>query len=370
MTGANVETTLQEAASTVRAHPLVISNHGLRHSGGIERYALTLVRGLHARGIRPTFVAKAFDNTLPEYGWVDPVRIGMTGVPGKLRDFWFDWQLRRLKLKHGWFPLLACNQTGAADLAICGSNHPAYLEAMGQRAGIVDGWKIALEREHLTRAKRIIAHSRLLAATVQRHYGIDPEKVQVLYPPVDAARFSPVDAIRRSALRAKFDFPADRAVFLLASTGHRRKGLDLLLAQFQASDLPVLLVVAGRPIDTQGQNTRYLGYRNDIEDVYRAVDFCVMASRYEPFGLVGVESVLCGTPVLVADNVGCAEVLAPPAALGFTLIEPASLARAIERAVQLWSAREHRLELPQQFLRYDPSVQIHLDALLEAAAAC
>ena len=37
-----------------------ISNHGLRNSGGIERYAMTLVRGFHERGMKPVFIAKAF----------------------------------------------------------------------------------------------------------------------------------------------------------------------------------------------------------------------------------------------------------------------------------------------------------------------
>ena len=171
---------------------LAISNHGLRNSGGIERYALTLVRGLHERGIRPVFAAKAFDTSLPEYGWVDPVRVGMAFVPGKLRDFWFDRRLRALKRRDGWAPLIACNQTGAADIAICGSNHPAYLESMGQRAGRIDRWKITLEREHLTNAKLVVAHSRLLAQQVIQHYGISPAKIEVLYPPVDGDRFSTV----------------------------------------------------------------------------------------------------------------------------------------------------------------------------------
>ncbi len=348
---------------------LAISNHGLRNSGGIERYALTLVRGLHARGIKPVFAAKAFDTSLPEYGWVDPLPVRMTGVPGKLRDIWFDWRLRSLKRQGGWAPLIACNQTGAADIAICGSNHPAYLEAMGQRPGRIDRWKIALERDHLTNAKLIVAHSRGLAQQVQQHYGVAPEKIEVLYPPIDGDRFSPVPDARRMQLRESLGLPDDRAVFLLASTGHRRKGLDLLLDFFQNTHLPVLLAVAGRPIDAQGPNLRYLGYRTDIEDVFRAVDFSVMASRYEPFGLVGIESVLCGTPVLVADNVGCAEVLRAPAGLPFTLEQPTGLGQAIARAVEMWSAGTHRLEAPRMQLSYDPSVAVHLDALLRWASA-
>ena len=347
---------------------LVLCNHALRNSGGIERYALTLVRGCHARGIRPTMVAKAFDATLPEYGWVDPISVRMTGIPGKLRDHWFDWRLRRLKRRHGWFPLVALNQTGAADIAICGSNHPAYLAAMGQQAGLADRWKISLERAHLVNSRRIIAHSALLAAQVQQHYGIEGSKIEVLYPPVDGDRFSAVNDDERMRLRKSLDLPTDRAVFLLASTGHRRKGLDLLLSFFRATRLPVLLAVAGRPIAVQDANVRYLGYRNDIENVFRAVDFTVMASRYEPFGLVGVESVLCGTPVLAADGIGCAEILRDSAVLRFAVDEPTSLASTVERALSLWRTSTHRLLRPRQGLGYDPSVGAHLDALLKCVA--
>ena len=88
------------------AERLAISNHGLRHGGGIERYAMTLVRGLHARGIRPTVLAKAFDEKLPEYQWVAPVHLSVRGVPGKLRDLFFDWRIGRAKRRLGLAPLI------------------------------------------------------------------------------------------------------------------------------------------------------------------------------------------------------------------------------------------------------------------------
>ena len=211
------------------APPPVLCNHGLRHSGGIERYLTTLVQELHRRGIRPTVVAKRFDTTLAEYGWVDAVPVSMFGVPGPLRDFWFDRRLRALKRERHWFPLVALNQTAAADIAVCGSTHPGHLASLGRTAGWLDRRKIALERRHLHNARVVVAHSRLLAAQVQRYHGVAPEKIVVLHPPVDVQRFHPVDAARRAELRRRLGLPADRAVFLLASTGHARKGLDLAL---------------------------------------------------------------------------------------------------------------------------------------------
>lgn len=343
---------------------LVFSNHGLRHSGGIERYLLTLVDALHARGMRPTVVAHRFDHAIAEYGWVDPVLIRTWGLGGALRDLWFDRCLRRLKARRGWYPLIALSQTAASDIAICGGTHPGFLEAMGREPRWKDRLATALERHHFGNAAIVVAHSKLMAAQLQRFYGIGADKVQVLYPPVDTQRFSPVSAAQRRALRERLGLPADRAVFLLASTGHARKGLDLLVQALGHSELPVLLVVAGRPTGIAAPNLRYLGYRNDMEDVYRAADCTVMASRFEPFGLVGVESVLCGTPLIGAAGMGCMEVIAPSAGLPFDIDQPGSLQAAIEQTLARWKAGTLVVDDPRAALRYDPSVDVHLDALL------
>ena len=344
--------------------PVILSGHALRQSGGIERYLLTLVGGLHARGIRPTVVARRFDTALPEYGWVEPLRLACMGLRGVLRDLWFDRRLRALKRRRGWRALIALSQTGAADIAVCGSTHPGYLEAMQRRAGWSDRLAIGLERRHFQGAAVVIAHSRLMADQVQRFHGVPAERIEVLYPPVDERRFHPVSPERRRALRTALGLPHDRAVFLLASTGHARKGLDLLVRTLGHSRLPVLLAVAGRPVGVQAPNLRYLGYRSDIEDVYRAVDCTVMASRFEPFGLVGVESVLCGTPVIGAEGMGVMEVLQGDAAQPFRLDDTGSLDAAVTTALERWRAGRLALAAPRNGVGYDPSVDAHLDALL------
>lgn len=348
---------------------LAISNHGLRNSGGIERYAMTLVRGLHQRGVKPVLIAKAFDKRLPEYDWVTPVHTSVNAAPGKLRDLFFDWRIGRVKRRLGLFPLIGCNQTRWSDIGICGGTHPGFLKAMGERATLNDRWKTGLERAHLEASQVIVAHSARMRDEVVRHYGIDPVKIKLLYPPIDGERFSTVDKPTRNALRAQLELPADRAVFLLASTGHKRKGLDLLVDFFSKTELPATLVIAGRAMHGSARNVRHLGYRADIENIYRAVDFTVMASLYEPFGLVGVESVLCGTPVLLADNAGCAEVINELAQLPFSLAAPDSLGHAVARAVERWQAGTHRIPKPLQGLGYDPRVSVHVDTLLTLAGS-
>ena len=78
---------------------------------------------------------------------------------------------------------------------------------------------------------------------------------------------------------------------------------------------------------------------------------------------------LCGTPVLVADGVGCAEVIEPPARIAFDRREAASLGGAVAEAVARWRDGSARLAAPADCLSYDPSVAVHVDALLRLAAS-
>ncbi len=89
-----------------------------------------------------------------------------------------------------------------------------------------------------------------------------------------------------------------------------------------------------------------------------------MASRYEPFGLVGVESVLCGTPLIGAEGMGCMEVVLGDARLPFRIDSAGSLEAAIDQALARWRGGKLIVPDPRQALGYDPSVDRHLDELL------
>ncbi len=110
----------------------------------------------------------------------------------------------------------------------------------------------------------------------------------------------------------------NRPVILFAGKMTRFKGIDVLLdaaAIFQR-DLPdALLVLAGHgeeraALEAQAaalglQNVHFIGNvsQQQLADLYRAADIDLVPSRREPFGLVAVEAMACGTPV-VATNQG------------------------------------------------------------------
>ena len=96
----------------------------------------------------------------------------------------------------------------------------------------------------------------------------------------------------------------------------KNKGVDLLLQaakEYEKED--VLTLIAGygeeyknlnKLVEEQGlKNVVFLGnqYHENLRKIYNISDICVVPSRKEAFGLVALEAIACGTPV-VATNQG------------------------------------------------------------------
>ena len=349
---------------------LAITTQALTHGGGAERYARDVVQGLLDRGIRPLVVARKIDSSLSQAQGAQCVALRLRGVPRLWRSTAFDWRLGHLLAQHPVDCVFGINHTVHAQVAVCGGTHPGFLQAMGKRAGWADRSQIALEQRTYAKARHIVAHSMRMREELSHYYALPADKIEVLYPPVDAARFRPLTDEQRGNLRARLGLPADQVVFLLVSTGHARKGLSEVMAFFARTDLPVCLAVAGRPLPHPARKVIELGYRPDIEAVFAAADYSVLASHYEPFGLVGVESVLCGTPVVIADKVGSAEVISDQAKIAYRSTDPDGLVQALQEACARALTRRHRLFDPTHALHYDPSIDSHVRRLLVQFQRC
>ncbi|HRO58375.1 MAG TPA: glycosyltransferase family 4 protein [Burkholderiaceae bacterium] len=340
-----------------------ISCNRFGRGGGLERYALDIAGALaaHPRD-RVIVYAREFDE-VPGMPPVEARRIGVRGWPGKWRDQLFSFRLQSQRRHCD--VLISCNRVRGADIAICGGTHRGYLKARGAPTRLSDSAQIRLESDFYAGAVRVVAHSRLMRDELRELYGLPEDRIELLYPPVDTRRFGLVDRQARRALRERYGFAEDEIVFLFPSSGHQRKGLDLLADFFGLTALPVTLAVAGRPVGRCPPRVRELGYVADIENLYRAADFSILASDYEPFGLVGVESVLCGTPLVFADNIACLEVIGEGAVHAFSRRAPASLTAAIEQAVDRSRSGSARLPDPLAMLGYDPRLELHAGRLRE-----
>lgn len=217
------------------------------------------------------------------------------------------------------------------------------------RAGAALLWLI--ERACLRTASRIHVLSDFSAAQLRTLYRISPERVVRIPGGVDAQKFRP--AADRNAVRAALGIPPGRPVLLTVRNLEPRMGLDALLraVAILREDVPdVLLLISGsgwlRPeLEALaaalglGGHVRFLGFVPEAELAahYQAADFFVLPTReLEGFGLVAVESLACGTPVLGTPVGAIPEVLE---AIGAEYVFDGMEAEAIARGTRKHLAR-------------------------------
>ncbi|MDG2958378.1 glycosyltransferase family 4 protein [Exercitatus varius] len=343
---------------------VAINTLNFRRGGGVERYILDLINGFHRQNLRPRVYTCKAEPNLPENQWIDLIKANISLIPRKLRHRFLSTFVRKNRLDDEViFSLffLYC------DIFVCGGNHQGYLNALNKKPNCYERLiKIPHEYKVLEECRLVIAHSQLMKDELVKFYGVPPQKIQVIYPPADTQKFVLPSAEQRQALRRKFGFADDEIIYLFPSTGHKRKGFERLKHFFNASDLPITLVVAGTPVEN-GRNVRSLGFRKDMPELYQAADFTIMASVYEPFGLVGLESVLSGTPIIFAENMACLEVFQNRFGFTFNRDDPNSLESAVRKSVDLVKSGRARIEDPKHCLNYDPELSAHISRLLEIA---
>jgi D-inositol-3-phosphate glycosyltransferase len=179
--------------------------------------------------------------------------------------------------------------------------------------------RIEAERLIATTADRIIAASRHEQHLLTSLYGARAEAIAVVPCGVDLDLFAPMD---KEFARRRLGIPATQRILLFVGRIEPLKGIDILIsaaAQLHDDENFSVLIVGGdaraeSQVEELRQQAAALGVDHHISFVgsvahealplyYNAADVCVVPSYYESFGLVAVEAMACGTPV-VASRVG------------------------------------------------------------------
>lgn len=183
-----------------------------------------------------------------------------------------------------------------------------------------------LERACVRRATRIHVLSGYSGALVERLYDIPAARTVRIAGGVDTDRFRP--AGDRAAVRRSLGLPPEAPVLFTVRNLENRMGLDTLLEAFAtiAREVPnAVLLIGGegsRRAELEGgartlritDRVRFLGFVPDemLPCYYQAADFFVLPTRaLEGFGLVTIEALACGTPVLGTPIGATPEILTP-----------------------------------------------------------
>jgi D-inositol-3-phosphate glycosyltransferase len=181
--------------------------------------------------------------------------------------------------------------------------------------------RIMAERELVEDCQRIIAATEKGKEELVSYYGASPERVSVIPCGVNLKLFRHID---KDVARRNLGLNGD-SIILFVGRIDPLKGIDKLLLALPGLDIGnnlKLLVIGGgedsKPEMERLQNlSRSLRIRDSVTFAgiveqkelplyYSAADVCVIPSYYESFGLVALESLACGTPI-VATRVGCIE---------------------------------------------------------------
>lgn len=341
---------------------VAICHQVFRRAGGMEHYAIGLARSFRQLGWQVNVYAREADAELAAELGVEVCLLKKRALFRKLRD----WQFQRFieTSMAGMRGLqIGLARVSVRDLSVCGGTHAGYLRATRKMRGPFDSLQLALERRAYSNARRVVSHSDLCTSELRRFYGVPAGRIQTVYPPV-GSRFSPGDA---RASRRALNLPEDKPVLLFPSMGHRRKGFDQLCRALADLDCePPILAVAGKPVNSGRYPFVFpLGYIQEMEVAYRAADFTVLGSSYEPFGLVGPESVLSGTRLLFDEKIGCLSAIEKSAVTTFQASDKTSVQGAIREALALYRAGKHRLDTPARHLLYNPDPVEHARTLIQ-----
>jgi D-inositol-3-phosphate glycosyltransferase len=218
-------------------------------------------------------------------------------------------------------------------------NRVALTDAEKEGAYRLDG-----ERQVLRMADQIIAATPAEQAQLRWLYRADPAKITVIPPGVDTTHFYPIplDEAREAA-----GLPMGERTILFVGRIEPLKGIDTLIqaaTRLRLRDIsaqhPVNLVIVGGNPEAAGEDTDaemsrlqkmtrqlcmdrmvvFLGKRDQdlLPYYYSAAEVVVMPSHYESFGMVALEAMACGTPV-VASQVGGLAFLVKDGETGFVV---------------------------------------------------
>ncbi len=216
-------------------------------------------------------------------------------------------------------------------------------------------------------ADRIIAATPAEKSQLIEYLDADAAKIAIVPPGVDLSRFQRID--KREA-KARVDIPCGEHTILFAGRIEPLKGIDTLLRAMsilqerhpQAVKNTTVAIIGGDPwadtLDAEMARLQalrqqleihdlvtFLGAKNQevLPDYYAVADMVVMPSHYESFGMVALEAMAVGTPVIASEVGGLAHLI-QHTINGFHVPsrDPEALA---ERILQLLQAPDLRQQL-------------------------
>ncbi|ODV48845.1 glycosyltransferase involved in cell wall biosynthesis [Methanohalophilus euhalobius] len=191
-----------------------------------------------------------------------------------------------------------------------------------QKKGLIGAYNFFFSHKILRNAQKIIALSDAEMCQYQ-HSQINKSQIIKIPNGINTEMFETLPV--KGKFRYKYNINKKYMILFLGRI-HKRKGIDYLIQsffEFEKETNNAVLVIIGNDdgymtemkilVNMLGLNNKVeiIGYVNDDDKIsaYVDADVVVYPATLEIFGLVPFEAILSGTPVIVADDCGCGELI-------------------------------------------------------------
>ncbi len=186
-------------------------------------------------------------------------------------------------------------------------------------------WLRRWDRRTCCSVHQFVAISRHVQQRIRTFWGRESE---VVYPPVDTEWFTPVAG-----------WPCEFDLIVSALVPYKR--IDLAVRAYNVLEYPLKIVGTGteerRLRALAGPHIEFLGWQSDeaVRDLYRNCRFLIFPGE-EDFGIVPLEAMACGRPVVAFRRGGVTEsVVENVSGVFFDDPAPVSLIQAVQRAASM-----------------------------------
>jgi glycosyltransferase involved in cell wall biosynthesis len=314
---------------------------------GAQRVFLDQVDALRRLGNQVVVVGRGNDGFVPESA--RSLGVGYFGIPMTgLKDLLF---LRRLVKKYA---------VDVIHTSLDRADYSGMFLSLLSRKPRVSTMNVPRYHIGYRFADRIITLSNKQSEILKKK-GIPSARITLIRPWIDVERYSRPDAGKRAAWSKKLGTDRFSIVFLHISSLLPQKGhlvsLDLVAECRRRNEVP-LLIIAGDPlqgeyyaslvkkISDEGlkEHVYFTGWTAELPELLSLSHFTLLPSVHEAFGVVLLEGMAAGTPIVAREGEGGAELI-EEYGTGYLYRPAKGVLRLADEVLDLWKDRDRYREM-------------------------
>ena len=173
--------------------------------------------------------------------------------------------------------------------------------------------------------KTVICIAKLGREEVCKYYPECKAELPIFYIGVDLNKFTPRlndrsrIKIAKTIANEKNNWSAEKLTLIFVGSGFRRKGLNYAIAAIaNTKDIQLIIIGADKNqnrFKKMAENLKvdhriyFAGGQKNVIDFYHSADALILPTIYDPFGIVVLEALACGLPVITTTNCGAKDLI-------------------------------------------------------------